>query len=371
MWVEEVQYLPIKSKLNNSNHQPSSSTKYTKLRSFFRKANTFLGTGSLFFASMLWITPAIKKISQIYKKNNFDIVVSTFGPPAAHIIGHYVKKRHKEIFWVADYRDLWSDGHLFESKGIFSRLERYIEKKYTASCDLLTVVSEPLKLTLENKLGKPTFVIENGFDIDEYSLKSMSANLKTSKVRMVYTGTVLEKQNPLSLFEALSELSKQQKNIDKKIEVIFYSLSFQYINSLIERFRVSKIVTIKPYLPRKEILNIQKEADALIFLDWNDPKVSGILTNKIFEYMYSGTLILAIGSDKRTIASDLIEEVGVGVYLGNSVSSIKDVIKKMLNAEQLSYSPNPEILKKYTREALAAKLIQLIIQRADSNKNNQ
>ena len=42
-----------------------------------------------------------------------DIAISTYGPEASHVIGSRMKIINPSLFWIADYRDLWSDNISF------------------------------------------------------------------------------------------------------------------------------------------------------------------------------------------------------------------------------------------------------------------
>ena len=65
-------------------------------------------------------------------------------------------------------------------------------------------------------------------------------------------------------------------------------------------------------ISRSEILNIQKKADILLLLTWNDPKQKGLLGGKIFEYIASGNAILSIGVFKD-ISSEIVVENKFGI----------------------------------------------------------
>ena len=43
-----------------------------------------------------------------------DVVISTYGPEAAHIIGSRMKIISPSIYWIADYRDQWSENPSFD-----------------------------------------------------------------------------------------------------------------------------------------------------------------------------------------------------------------------------------------------------------------
>ncbi len=49
-------------------------------------------------------SPIFSKIAR-----NVDVVISTYGPEVSHSIGCKMKILNPSIYWIADYRDLWSE----------------------------------------------------------------------------------------------------------------------------------------------------------------------------------------------------------------------------------------------------------------------
>ena len=55
-----------------------------------------------------WVAKAARVGAQIIASDPVEVIVSSFGPPAAHKIGARLKRRFPEVVWVADYRDPWT-----------------------------------------------------------------------------------------------------------------------------------------------------------------------------------------------------------------------------------------------------------------------
>ena len=108
-----------------------------------------------------WITPAV---NWALANGPWDAVVSSFGPPAAIRVGLALKKRGRCRTWAIDFRDLWTDHHLYGGLIPFTFLERRIERQALALADRLVTVSPQLAKRLSSKCGKPVEVIFNGYD---------------------------------------------------------------------------------------------------------------------------------------------------------------------------------------------------------------
>ena len=364
--IEEVSFWPFtKSKSNKKRHYIPGNL-YTpppvvmKVKEVYSILQKFIG--STLDYHHLWILPAIRRALSIYREWPFTIIVSSYGPPACHIIGG-ILKRKLGIFWVADYRDLWYGNHLYSLKWPFSHVEKNIEHFFVKEADLITTVSNPLKEKLIERFGNNVITIENGFDVEELNkIGKQNVFPQDGKVRLIYTGTIYpEKRDPSPLFEAVKFLKKQGLSIEEKLEIIFYGVNLGNLHALIKKYDLHNIVKTPGFVDRETVLQIQRSADALIFLEWEDPSIDGILTGKLFEYMYSGSPILGIGVSTRTAAGKLIEEAGIGLAVGKSIEKIAYILEKLINGEKLNYSPSQEVLNRYTRERLAKRMLEEIL----------
>lgn len=360
--IEQIKYVSNKfsKKSQAKNSQNIQQLRFTsEIKKIVREFSEFIGGGSLFFASILWIYPSIKKAEKIHQNWQFDIVVSTFGPPAAHIIAGVLKKKF-DFLWVADYRDLWFGGHLYKAKFPFSIIEKLLENYFVSHADLLTTVSQPLAKKLESLFDIKTITIENGFDPEFQLVIENNIFPQDNKIRLAYTGVIqFGNRDTEPIFKALDLIRNKKIDINQ-LEILFYTDNPEALKKIIEKYQLENIVKNLNYVPRDKVLQIQQAVDALIFLDWNNVEAKGILTGKLFEYMYSGTPILSIGGNSQTSANQLMKKAGVGIILENSIAKIAAILEKLIQKEKLEYSPSPEVLKQYTREHLAKKMLNTI-----------
>jgi glycosyltransferase involved in cell wall biosynthesis len=309
--------------------------------------------------SQTWIKPAVLRIQQ---EAPFDVVVSTSGPFIVHFVAHRVKKSGWAKKWVADFRDLWCDNHIYPGLFPFTLVEKYYEKKFLKCADLVTTVSEPLKTTLEKK-RKGVHVIENGFDPEDLqNLCKDSVFAKDGRVRIVHTGSIYYgKQDPEPLFQAIAAIAETDPALVNSLEVILVGPNQEPLLSLVEKYKISHLVRLGGLVDRKESLRMQRDADFLLFLPWNDVKEEGILTGKLFEYLFSNTPILAFGGSKLDGGKKLISEMGAGFcFEFKEQDALKAFLVKALKERKKVSLSHFCKLKKFTREELANKLLQLM-----------
>lgn len=321
-------------------------------------------TGLRPYSPHFWIGPATRRAFELYNHWPFDVVVSIYSPPSSHIIAG-ILKRKLNVFWLADYRNLWSRNQYYPGKWPFPLINDYIERFFIKKADLITTLSEPWKELLASRFGNKVITIANGFDVEELDkIETKDIFPKDGKIRLIYTGSIYEgKQDPLPIFEAINILRRHDPAIDEKLEILFYSDDPGNLHDLIQSYGLEDIVKTPDFVNRQTILLAQREADMLIILGWEDPSEKGVLPGKIYEYMFSGTPVLVVGGSANSILDQLIEDSGVGTIAGKSVEKTANVIRALLKGKKLEYSPSKDVLAQYTKEELAGKMLEEIIKR--------
>jgi len=332
--------------------------------------------GSFLCPTNGWIRPAVRAALDLHRRWPYDVVVSSFGPAAAHHIAARLRQQ-VPFFWVADYRDLWGGGDLFETRWPFRSWEIALEKRTVHQADMLSTISAPFVEYLRQRLpGKPVLLIENGFDTDDLAAPAASPpparDRSTRKVRLVYAGALaLAHRNPDPLFAALAALRLRNPELASNIEVVFHTTHRDLLHAMMDRWQLGDLVRDGGYLNRSQILQVQREADGLIFLDWNNPEIRGILTGKIFEYLHAGVPILSIGGDVHSDANDLIVRHGYGVAFGNDAAAIEQCLEACASGHPPAYHPDPALLKRFDRKDQAERFLNAIRQAIDSPAHQQ
>ena len=304
---------------------------------------------------MFWIWPAIRLGKKLLKREKFDLIYSSSGPPSSVIVAS-ILQRYARLPWVAEFRDLWSDNHVDRRREFINKIDSYLENKFLQNCSTLVTVSGPLKDQLLNRHRKNTYVVYNGYDKDDYPIK---VNL-TRKLTITYTGRIYPgKQDPKPLFEAITNLSKKGQINPDFLEISFYGTEQEIIKTLAKRYGIERYVFWGGLIPHEQALIKQKESWLLLLLEWNDPSAKGVLTSKLFEYLGAKRPILSIGYEEGSIRK-IITETGIGVVLNNP----KDIenflllcIERYIKSDRfLGFIPNEEALASYSRRKAAEKL---------------
>ncbi len=305
----------------------------------------------------LW---SIKAYKRVKNEKPWDIVISSLGPYTVHGIAQKMKKNGLTKRWIADYRDLWNENHVYGGLFPFTIIEKFLEKHWLKHADTITTVSEGLKKSLQKiSFNIPVSVIMNGFNpnlIDDAPI-----NIKQDKFQIIYTGTIYEqKRDPTPLFIAINELLEEKSLNRDSLEILFFGKQSKSIENLKEHFSLMGVVRQMGEVNQIKSFTVQKSADALLFLEAPGKKHNGVLTGKLFEYLYSGKPIIGIGIDAKSASGNIIEGTNSGVVCGVDSEKIKSMILSLIN-KSYQKKQNRNLIMEYTRENQAKKIYSLLI----------
>jgi hypothetical protein len=304
-----------------------------------------------------WAKKVIKQVS----KDTFDFVITTGGPYSVHRVGYALKKKLPNIFWIVDWRDLWTQNPYFHGIRIFHWYEKYLEKLFHTRCNLITTVSDGLASDLQKVTSVPIEVIYNGFDSDDYAELLKKPRKKNKRFTIAYLGSLYKGfQDPMPLLHALAELDIEKKISSEDFEMIFAGTNCN-IKEQIDELKMEKYYTYLGFIPREASLEIQYNADAVLFFEYGNLKVKGILTGKLFEYLSLSKEIWAIGISGITDAGMIIGKACAGICLGTDIEKIKAYIMySIFHRNNKGREKDMVFISSFERRKQAEKLFSLL-----------
>jgi glycosyltransferase involved in cell wall biosynthesis len=307
----------------------------------------------------LWCKVAFNAV----KNQHWDLVVSTAGPYGVHCPAYRLKKSGIATHWIADWRDLWVDNHIYRGLPGFRFVERLMEKRWSQEADAITTVSKPLAEILRRKYGNKVHVIYNGFDPEDFENLPMERVFPTDDTfRIVYTGTIYTgKRDPAPLFKAVGSLLQNKLN-PEGLRIIFCG-SNSDVSDIARKYSVNNIVEYAGFLPREVALRMQRDADALLFLEYESENVQGILTGKLFEYLFAGPPIIGVGVSDNSSVGQLLKRTGRGICLGiNSDIIAEELIRRISEKHASSQKKimNFKSISEYSRKEQSEKMLRIL-----------
>lgn len=316
----------------------------------------------------LWYLKERNNILKFAKDKKVNLIFSSSPGATAHLIGSFVAKSLK-IPWVADFRDPWSTNIILSRYGVLMKLNllinRIIEKKTLKIADAITTVTEGLCEDLKRLHNKPTYVIRNGFEPEDFeNAESFQLPFEKGKINIVYTGRIYPlESDPSLVFRAVKELDNQGLIDKRNIVFHFWGRYIQLLKSLVTKYNLEKQVRLyDEYLPYKRSLFCQKNADILLLLSSPTPESGKILPAKLFEYLGARRPILAIAYPGGEIDKTL-KQTNAG-YVVASLEECKAVFLKLydefIKKGHIECNSDYDfVLKNYTRYEMTRKLAEI------------
>ena len=317
----EVYYLPYKSSLRDRIFLSSKNSILKKYTSKFLTILTML----LELISNRFIPYAnFYDFTLEYLKKNKDVkVLLTSANPFIQFKFCYLLHKKTGIPWIADYRDAWTTNKMaVQVRGINKALyflQSKFEKKWCATATFFTTVSDNYVHQIRNFLEIPGHTILNGYD-EAITCPEFSAS---EAFQIVHNGTLYYNQPIEDILQLIIENNTKTSN--KKIHIHFPGLGFDQKQTL----RVSQAMEgfeeylhISNWLPKQEVLELQKNADLLLMLSYQG--FTGIPSSKLFEYIGLQKNILHYPNDK-----DIIEQILNDTKLGVNCATMQEVKEKL------------------------------------------
>jgi hypothetical protein len=262
-----------------------------------------------------WRNHAIRDGRRLLEKWRADLVYATAPPHTGLLVARHLADT-TGIPWVAEFRDLWVDHPYYDEPVWRRRLERLHERKVLASAAALVTVSDVWGEQLQERFGKPTAVILNGFDPADHPEDAPSGRNGEEGLRIVYAGGIYPgRRDPKPLFQAIATLGE----LGRKIRVDFYGTQPIEVQSIAADAGLSGQIGIYPSVPFATAVARQREADILLLLRWNNESERGVVPGKLFEYIGARRPILALGWPKGAVP-DIINTRRLGMISNDPIA---------------------------------------------------
>ncbi|MBX3163820.1 MAG: glycosyl transferase family 1 [Bacteroidetes bacterium] len=316
-------------------------------------------------ARKFWIKPSIKFLNGYIQKNNIEYVISSGPPHSMHLMALGLKQKNPTIKWIADFRDPWTNIDFYEKLMLSSWADKKHHRQELSvlqNADCVISVGQSMSnefLELYKNAGGKNFekfkVITNGFDEEDISVQAVE---KDKKFSMAHIGTLVKDRNPQALWKVLSALVKENEDFKNQLEIKLVGKVDIYVKEQLETFGLTSFVKKIDYLPHDEVIVEQQRSRVLLLLVNNTKNAKGILTGKFFEYMISGSPILAIAPSNGDLAN-IMQQTNAGV-----ISDFDDELPLKKNILSLfngtNFSVNKTEVNKYSRKELTKRLCEIV-----------
>jgi hypothetical protein len=297
-----------------------------------------------------WLRPAVRRISRLPRSERPDAVFATGGPWTSLLVGKALAQRWGVPF-VADLRDPWAGGALYEQNGRSSFLFRKtgeLQRSVFAAAARVITTTEELRTTLLSdypEMGGNCVTITNGFDsegrqpvVDLYDTRELDPNRGT--LELCHFGTVYGNRNPLRLLQAVKGLIDEGRVKPGQLRLRFtgvWEVADNSCEALARELEAQGFMQREPLVPYEVCLRQMASASVLIVLQ---PAYPLQIPAKIYEYIATGRPLLVIGGEGATVR--LVEQHRLGQCCPNRVPETKKIICGLLTGRTRIEPPQPK-----------------------------
>jgi glycosyltransferase involved in cell wall biosynthesis len=309
-------------------------------------------------ARKFWVKPSVKYLSQWLEQNPVDMIASSGPPHSMHLIAMKLKKRFN-LPWIADFRDPWTKIDFYNElhlTWLADRKHHILEKQVVTTADCVITVGNQMCDDFKVLGAKKAVAITNGFDTADNLAEPITPDKKFS---IAHFGSVNKARNPELLWQIVSELVNENPVIANDLELKFVGRLDQSVKESIQKYGLEQYLTKIDFLPHKEVLRLQRQAQILLLLINQAHNAGGILTGKFFEYLAAARPILAIGPVKGDVADILLNSNAGKIVDFNDKTGLKATLLEFYSKykdNQLNLTP--EGINQYSRYELTRRLVE-------------
>jgi glycosyltransferase involved in cell wall biosynthesis len=254
-----------------------------------------------------WLPFALRDGARLLRTWRADLIYASVPPLTGALVASRLARRFR-VPWIAEFRDLWVDHPYYDAPAWRRRLERLQERRTLQSAAGLVTVSDAWADVLRQRFDKPTATILNGFDPDDFPAEPPPPG-DPRQLTILYTGTLYPgRRDPGPVFAAAARLGE----IGRRIRFLFYGADPSTVQAMAREAGVEDRVDARPPVAYAEAVALQRAADILLLLRWNDPTERGVVPGKLFEYLAARRPIICLGYPEGAVP-EVIHERRAGL----------------------------------------------------------
>ena len=242
-------------------------------------------------------------------RESFDVMHSTSGPFTSHLVGllvHWLTGKP----WVVELRDgwyLWNRAVFPDYPWWRGLVERWLEGRVIRSASRVVLVTERMAAAFRRQYAdlpaEHFAVVSNGFD--PAAVVGAEARPTANGFEVLHTGALYYGRSVASFLEAAEQL-------DASITLRLLGTLDAGARAELERSPVRDRVCFDGYVDHAQSLAAMRSADLLLLIANTTRGAEATVPGKLFEYLASGTPILAIVPTLESSTADVLSATGAG-----------------------------------------------------------
>lgn len=332
--------------------------------SLFQQFSTWL-RGNVFIPDprITWVKPSVKYLHSWLKENHVDAIVTTGPPHSMHLIGLGLKKKNKDLVWLADFRDPWTEWDiwplLFTGKRAMRRMQKMEREVLTTANHVVSI--SPFHVGRLKALGaSKCSLVTNGYDeADFHKLQKEASDVFLIR----HVGSVDDLRDPRPFIRSVKTLMAKNSDFARALKMEFYGPVNTAFRDEIEADEVLRSkTTFHNAVPHSQVVNLYVSSTLLLLVLAHTDIADGNTPGKMYEYMASKTPIFGIGPEKGDAAA-ILETTQSGVMIDRmNDEKISNALVSYFTSWQNGHLIEQPGAPSYSRSFLAGKIAEVLNQ---------
>lgn len=344
-------------RLDNILQVRSENSNFFESIGIWVRANFFIPDARSF-----WIKPSVRYLKKYLENNPVDAIFSD-GPPHTNTVIANKISQHFSIPWLADFQDPWTQADYYEMfpiGKIAHNIHSKMEQSVFENANKITIASPSWATDLESIGAKDVDTIYYGYDESDFI---DLADEKADKITITHAGLLGIDRFPEKFFLAIKDVIDADHEAKNKLRLKLVGQVDFEIKSKLGEWGLDEICQFEDFIPRKEVLKMNQKAHLLLLPLNKASNAKGRLPGKLYEYIRSGTPVLAFGaidSDAATILAD----TGCGRTITyEDDDNAKKVIMELLDTASIEgFEPKQEVIKTFSNQEQTKKVAEFLDQ---------
>ena len=314
----------------------------------------------------------LRYFERIYReelsKKEYDVVLSSFGPLSSLRCGLYLKKQMKSIKWICDFRD---PAVTLTPLLLIPYFQYYQDVACRMADNIVCVSNVYLKRIVKGTYLHKSSMIPNGYDLRDQQITCRDDEIAT-KLKFAYAGVLYNGKRDMSvLFHAIRELVDNNEIDSCNISFEYAGASADIVIEQAKKYELENVVVNHGVVSRERSLQLQRDAEILVLVTWNDKVEQGVFPGKFLEYMLFEKPILTIvngdlpGSEVTEVMNEgnfgfCYEEATHAVDYEQMKKYIKMQYDQVMKTGKTVYSPCAAVRDRYNYERIVDRIEELI-----------
>ncbi len=323
-----------------------------------------------------WIPHALGPGTRFAREVGTRAILSSGPPFTTNLIGGLIAQRTR-LPWVQDLRDPWTRAPFYPDRpplirALDERLERWTLRHADRTVSVNRNMLEDFRARYPEvaradaagtaaagavAAGERLVTIPNGFDPADFE---GVPRVTPAKLTLVHTGTIHSARDPAALRAALADLAREEDGFVDGFEIVFAGRPDVTVEAAFRSPPFDRIARFLGYLEHAASLRLLRAADLCLLLIGDEPQARGMLTGKLFEYLGSGTPILAIAPTDGEAAEAIARCRSGWTHAPDDAAGLRERVRDLWHryrrGERHFTEPNPAGVARFSRRNLAGEM---------------